>query len=102
MELAQILIKPVVTEKTSVEAESGRYTFVVNKHATKIEIKKAVEALYGVSVRQVNVRPTPKKERIVGRGRTIVKRKPVKKASVTLIAGQKMDMYKFKPEKPKK
>ncbi|MDP2624592.1 MAG: 50S ribosomal protein L23 [Candidatus Peregrinibacteria bacterium] len=99
MELYQVLIKPVVSEKATAEAGQGKYTFVVNKKATKIDIKNAIRMLYGVNATDVTVRPTPKKVRIVRRGQEMVKRKPVKKATVTLEAGKKIDIYKFNPTK---
>jgi large subunit ribosomal protein L23 len=102
MDYTQVLIKPVVTEKTTIEETNGRYTFIVNSKATKIDIKNAVRQLYGVDVKQVTVRPTPQKIRLVGRGREIVKRQRVKKASVTLAKGERMDLYKFTKEKAKK
>ena len=49
-----VLIKPVVTEKTTSESElRNRYTFLVDPKANKVEIKKAVEATYGVTVDKV-------------------------------------------------
>ena len=50
----------------------------------------------GVKVVDVNVRPTPQKIRVVGRGKEVVKRKAVKKATVTLEPGITLDFYKFK------
>jgi large subunit ribosomal protein L23 len=59
-----ILIKPIITEKATADVENfNRYTFVVNPKANKVEIKKAVEAAYEVSVtkvRTLNVRPDRK------------------------------------------
>jgi large subunit ribosomal protein L23 len=49
-----IIIKPVITEKSTGEAASGRYTFVVAPNATKTEIRQAVEKLFNVKVVQVN------------------------------------------------
>ena len=50
-----VLIKPIITEKITAESElRGRYGFIVDKKANKIEIKKAVESTYGVSVEKVN------------------------------------------------
>lgn len=95
MDYTQVLIKPVVTEKTSLEEVNGRYTFIVSGKATKIDIKNAIRHLYGVNVQQVMTRPTPQKVRVIGRGREIVKRQRVKKASITLAKGEKMDLYKF-------
>ena len=48
-----VLIKPIVTEKTTSETVENRYTFLVDPKANKVEIKKAVEATYGVTVDKV-------------------------------------------------
>jgi large subunit ribosomal protein L23 len=51
----EILKKPLITEKASALSEkSGKYTFLVEKKANKVEIKKAVEKMYGVNVEEVN------------------------------------------------
>ena len=47
----QIIIKPLITEKSEILSENlVQYTFVVNKNANKIEIRKAIESMYGVNV----------------------------------------------------
>lgn len=98
MDIHHVIKKQVLTEKTTRDTD-GRYTFVVDKNATKVDIKNAIKTLYGVNVTSVNVRPTPGKERIVGRGRTIQKRDAVKKATITLEAGKTIDIYKFSKSK---
>ena len=50
----EIIVRPVITEKSNDEMQSGKYTFEVNKKATKIEIAKAVEKLFEVKVLNVN------------------------------------------------
>ena len=62
-----IIIAPVVTEKSSSEIEQGKYTFRVNKKATKIDIKRAVEKLFEVKVLNVNTMIVKGKEKRVGR-----------------------------------
>ncbi len=60
--MESILIRPVITEKASAEAEGrNRYTFVVDKKANKVEIKKAVEAAYNVNVESVRTIIVPAK-----------------------------------------
>lgn len=95
MNLYQILIKPLVTEKSTQENATGKYTFVVDSKANKIEITQAIQALYGIKVTKVTVRQTPEKTRIVGRGKVITKRDAVKKATVTVEKGKTLDVYKF-------
>ncbi len=61
-----IIISPVITEKSSSELQNGKYTFRVNKKATKIEIAKAVEKLFGVKVLRVNTISVKGKEKRMG------------------------------------
>lgn len=82
-----IIIKPVINEKSMDELQNGKYTFKVAKNANKIEIKKAVEALFGVEVAKVNTLNVNGKAKRVGRfeGRT----SDWKKAVVTLTEDSK-------------
>lgn len=88
-----IIIKPLISEKSTKMAENtvlNQYTFVVEKTANKIEIRKAVEKKFGVNVTSVNtsVRPGKNKSRVV-KGRYVHgKSAPIKKAYVTIAEGQ--------------
>ena len=62
----EIIVRPVITEKSNDEMQSGKYTFEVNKKATKVEIAKAVEKLFGVKVLKVNTVSVKGKEKRVG------------------------------------
>ena len=62
----EIIVAPVVTEKSNDELQEGKYTFKVNKKATKVEIAKAVEKLFGVKVLKVNTISVKGKEKRVG------------------------------------
>ena len=77
-----IIIAPVVTEKSSGEIQDGKYTFKVNKKATKIDIKRAVEKLFDVKVLNVNTMMVKGKEKRVGRN--VGKTSDWKKAIVTI------------------
>ncbi len=82
-----IIIKPVVTERSMENMESKRYTFKVDTKANKSEIKKAVETIFGVKVKQVNtMNITGKKKRM---GANVGKRPDWKKAIVTLTEDSK-------------
>ena len=82
-----IIIKPVVTERSMENMESKRYTFKVDTRANKSEIKKAVETMFGVKVKQVNtMNITGKKKRM---GANVGKRPDWKKAIVTLTEDSK-------------
>ena len=91
-----ILIKPIITEKATNDSElNNRYSFQVNTKANKVEIKKAVEAAYGVSVqkvRTINVRPD-RKTRHTKTGIQHGKTNAVKKAIVQLAEGEMIDLY---------
>lgn len=89
---AFVLLSPRVSEKAAMLGAKGTYVFNVPVTAEKIEIRKAVESLYGVSVERVNtVRGIGK---VVRRGRIEGRRNNWKKALVTLKAGQTLDLYK--------
>lgn len=87
---SDIIIAPVVTEKSMVNRQVNVYTFKVAKTATKTEIKHAVEKAFGVTVKSVNTLNTKSKRRRVGRyaGTT----KTYKKAIVTLAEGSSIEM----------
>ena len=91
-----ILIKPIITEKATSDAElNNKYGFVVNPKANKIEIKKAVETTYGVSVEKVrtlNVRPD-RKTRYTKTGIQTGKTNAYKKAIVQVADGDTIDFY---------
>ncbi len=91
-----ILIKPIITEKaTRFAEESNVFSFVVNPKANKVEIKKAVEATYGVSVnkvRTINVRPE-RSTRYTKTGIQTGKTNAVKKAIVQVAEGDTIDFY---------
>lgn len=61
-----ILIRPYITEKSNMDIADGKYTFIVNKKATKTEIKQAVEKLFGVKVISVNTVNYEGKEKRMG------------------------------------
>lgn len=91
-----ILVKPLVTEKMTAQAERfNRYGFVVDRRATKPQIKKAVESLYDVTVESVNtmIYGGKMKSRFTKGGVISGKSKSYKKAIVTLEKGESIDFY---------
>lgn len=91
-----ILIKPIVTEKLTDQAESlNRYGFIVDRRANKLQIKKAVEELYKVTVASVNtmVYAGKKKSRYTKGGVINGSTASYKKAMVTLVDGDSIDFY---------
>ena len=99
MQLTDILIAPVVTEKSTIAQGKQKYTFRVSGKATKTGIALAIGKAYGVDVTSVNIIPIRKKERLVGRGRSMTKRPASKKAVITVKAKQSIDFNKLKTSK---
>ena len=85
-----VIVSPVITEKSTMASEHNQVVFKVAKNATKPEIKRAVESLFGVKVKAVNT--------LVRKGKTKVfrgirgKQNDFKKAIVTLAEGQSIDV----------
>jgi len=92
----EVLFRPIVTEKlTTLGEKLNRYGFIVDKRANKVEIKKAVEELYGVTVDAVNtLRYAGKvKSRFTKSGIIAGQKNSYKKAIITLNEGEKIDFY---------
>ena len=86
-----ILIRPLITEKTTAMMQDNKYTFIVALGANKIEIRQAVEQIFKVKVLGVNtIRVYGKVKRM---GRTQGKRPDFKKAIVKLAAGQTIEFF---------
>lgn len=96
MNPSDVLIKPILTEKANAQQDKlRRYAFKVAKKANKLEIKKAIESFYGVTVTNVNttVAPGKNKSKFTKSG-VISGRKPsYKKAYVTVAEGDTIDLY---------
>ena len=92
----EILIKPIVTEKMTGQTESlNRYGFIVNRNANKLQIKKAIEGLYNVSVESVNtlIHGGKRKSRFTKAGVISGSTGKSKKAIVTITKGESIDFY---------
>jgi len=88
------IIRPVVSEKSTVQGDQGKYVFEVASTANKIEIKRAVEQAFAnkkVQVSAVNIVHVSGKVR--RRGRSVGTTRSWKKAIVTLRAGQRLDLF---------
>jgi large subunit ribosomal protein L23 len=96
MTLSEILIKPVLTEKANQQGEKLRcYAFKVDRTANKLEIKKAIEAFYGVTVVDVNTMVIPGKRKMRQTKTGLVKgqKRAYKKALITVAEGETIDLY---------
>ncbi len=92
----KILIKPIITEKSNIIQENlNKISFVVDKRANKIQIKDAIEKMYGVSVESVNTNIVPGKtrSRFTKSGIQVGRKSGYKKAVATLAKGEEIDFY---------
>jgi large subunit ribosomal protein L23 len=96
MRTSEVLIKPLLTEKANAQQDTlRRYAFKVARKANKLEIKKAIESFYGVSVTDVNtaVQPGKNKTRFTKKGFVQGRKPAFKKAYVTVAEGETIDLY---------
>lgn len=94
--MREIIIKPVVTEKaTGLSEKLGRFTFVVEKTANKLQVKEAVEKMYNVTVESVSTMNFlgKSKSRFTKKGLVSGRKNSYKKALVTLKQGETIDFY---------
>jgi large subunit ribosomal protein L23 len=90
-----VLRRPIITEKSSYQSgKLGQYVFEVHGRASKTQIKEAVETLFDVNVTRVNVLNVPSRRTRRARSRRVmVRRSGIKKAIVTLAAGQTLPVF---------
>ncbi|WP_126974111.1 50S ribosomal protein L23 [Gynurincola endophyticus] len=96
MKLSEVLIKPILTEKSNkLTDKAATYAFRVNRKANKLEIKKAVESFYGVKIIEVNtiVVPGKAKSRFTKAGFISGVKPAYKKAYVKVAEGEAIDLY---------
>ena len=86
-----VLVRPLITEKSTRLIEVGQYSFEVHREANKIQIREAVEKTFNVKVKAVNTMNMPRKTR--RRGRNVGTVPGWKKAIVTLQEGQTIDIF---------
>jgi large subunit ribosomal protein L23 len=87
-----IIIRPVVTEKTNIQKEAAnQVTFEVDRKANRIEVRRAIERIFNVRV--TNVRTIQVRGKFKRRGRVLGKRRDWKKAIVTLRAGDRIEFF---------
>jgi large subunit ribosomal protein L23 len=95
LQASQIILRPVISEKSLDETHRGKYTFRVHIDANKLQVKEAVEQLFGVTVMTINVSTAKPKEKSRNRGRSRIVgwSSAWKRAVVTLAAGQKIEFF---------
>lgn len=88
-----VILRPVVSEKSYALLDAGVYTFIVAPSANKTEIRQAVEAIFGVEVTNVNTLNRKGKRKRQRRRATFGKRPDTKRAIVTLKEGDRIDLF---------
>ena len=90
MNINQVLLKPTITEKSTLLQESGKYTFQVAPRANKMQVKEAVEKSFDVTVMDVNITKLHGKRKRYGP--RIAKKPDIKKAVVTPKSGDRINL----------
>ena len=91
--MKHVIVSPLITERSMALAQSGQYTFVVGRFATKEEVKKEVEKLFSVHVQSVSTVVTKGRTKRVGKRREEVQLQPMKKAVVAVKKGEKIALF---------
>lgn len=91
--MLDVIVSPLITERSMVLAQGGKYTFVVTKQATKQQVKKAVEKLFNVHVEHISTVVTKGRTVRVGKRREEVHLQPMKKAVVSVKKGEKIALF---------
>lgn len=97
-----ILIRPIITEKSKKDAEGGKFTFDVNPDASKTQIEQFVEKAFGVNVLDVHTIHVHGKTKKFGKSRKFKKLADRKKAIVKLAAGQTIDLFTTEKKRGKR
>lgn len=95
MDAGKILIRPVITEKSIDDASNGKFTFIVDRFAQKTQIRKAIQDHFKVNVVNLVTSVIKGKRKRVGARRVQENIQPIKKATVELTKGQKIDIFEI-------
>ena len=93
MDLHQVILRPVVSEKSYGRLDDGVYTFVVHPRATKLQIRAAVEEIFNVHVAKVNTLNRSGKQRRNRRSNTVGRTAATKRAMVTLTGNDRIELF---------
>ena len=99
MKTLNVILGPIVSEKSMTDAAHGKYTFAVSREATKKEIKKAIEEQFKVNVLKVATLTVKGRSSKTGVKRIETVKQPIKKAIALLKAGQKISIFDAGAEK---
>jgi large subunit ribosomal protein L23 len=98
---SHVIVRPLVTEKSMQDVTKGKYTFIVDRFATKPVIKQAIKDMFNVTVVSVATNVVKGKTKRVGTRRVEVKDASYKKATVTLKKGDKISLFEPGAEEKK-
>jgi large subunit ribosomal protein L23 len=93
MDPRDVILEPIVSEKSYALLDQGAYTFKVHPDANKVQIRQAVESIFGVTVAKVNTVNRKGKRKRNRRTFTYGKRPDTKRAIVTLVEGDAIDLF---------
>jgi len=93
MRLDEILLKPIISEKTLIKARERRYVFAVSKNANKKQIALAAKKIFEVDVLQVLIENLPGENKFRGGKRFKIKKPEQKRATLLVKPGQKIDLF---------
>jgi len=93
MDARDVIIRPVVSEKSYALLDANAYTFLVHPDANKIQIRQAVESIFSVRVSKVNTLNRSGKRKRNRKQATFGKKADTKRAIVTLVGGDKIDLF---------
>jgi large subunit ribosomal protein L23 len=93
MDARDVIIAPIVSEKSYALIDRNAYTFQVHPDANKIEIRQAVESIFGVRVDKVNTLNRQGKTKRNRKSWTLGRRSATKRAVVTLVEGDRIDLF---------
>jgi large subunit ribosomal protein L23 len=93
MDAHDVIIRPVVSEKSYALLDEGAYTFEIHRDANKIQVRQAIETLFGVKVVKVNTLNRKGKRKRNRRTATFGRRPDTKRAVVTLVEGDSIDLF---------
>lgn len=94
-----IIIRPIITEKSMTDAGSGKYTFVVSRHANKDVIKKEIQKRFNVTITAIATSVLKGRTKRSGQRRIETKSSPFKKATVTVKSGEKIGLFEAGAQK---
>ncbi|CAN5245260.1 50S ribosomal protein L23 [soil metagenome] len=93
MDAHDVILRPVVSEKSYALLDTGAYTFEIHRDANKIQVRLAIEELFGVKVAKVNTLNRKGKRKQNRRSATFGRRPDTKRAVVTLVEGDSIDLF---------